>query len=148
MSYTTPDVSYSIKVANLKFNTVGDIAVGAACRVSYNCKIIITLIPNNCGLDQFDVRATTSDASWDIDQGNLLSRSTNLSQSVAHSCEFYITKENFPSAGEYRIGLYARNALDGSWDVTYLFITLDGCSFQLSDGSMFGTLTDRNIPSN
>jgi hypothetical protein len=147
MSYIVPDVSYNIKVANLKFNTVGDIAIGTTCRVSYNCKIIITLTPKNCGLDQFDIRATASADPWDLDRGILLSRRTNLQQSISYSCEFLINKENFPDAGEYRIGLYARNALDGSWDVTYLFVTLNDGYFQLADG-ILGVVTNRDIPSN
>lgn len=146
MGYIIPDVSYSIKVTNLKFNTVEDLAINSECRVSYNCKITITLIPNNCGLSQFDIRATVLESPWDIDQGKLLSRSTNLRQSSAHTCEFIINTENFPEAGSYRIGLYAKNELDGSWDVSYLVFTLNGTQLILKDGTALSVLTTREIP--
>ena len=48
--------------------------------------------------------------------------------------------------GAYRISFYAKNAIDGSWDVSYLFFTLDQMNFTLSDGSSFAVLTDRAAP--
>ena len=142
MGYTIPDVNYNINVANLKLNTAEAVTVGSMCKVSYNHKIIVNLTPVNCSLDQFDIRATLSENPWDIDQGKLLSRATNLRQNLTHTCEFLINPENFPEMGEYRIGLYARNALDNSWDVTYLFFTLSE-QFILADGSSFEVLTTR-----
>jgi hypothetical protein len=142
MGYTIPDVSYNISVANLKFNTTEAVTVGSLCKVSYNHKITIKVTPNNCGLGQFDIRVTGSDDPWDIDQGKLLNRATNLSKNSSYNCEFFINQENFPTAGDYRIGLYARNALDDSWDVTYLFFTLSE-QFILADGSSFEVLTTR-----
>jgi hypothetical protein len=148
MGYTLPNVSYNISVTNLKFNTTEAVTVGSMCKVSYNHKIILNLIPNNCGLDQFDIRVTDSDDPWDIDQGKLLNRATNLRQGISHECEFSINPETFPTVGEYRIGLYARSALDDSWDVTYLFFTLTEQSgteqFILADNTPFEVITTRD----
>ena len=153
MSYTVPDVSYNIYAINTnprvaKIALVMTPTVGSTCKVSYDYKITIEVTPNNCSLSQFDIRATGSDASWDIDQGKLLNRITNLSKNSSRSCEFLINRENFPTAGDYRIGLYARNALDDSWDVTYLFFTLAEQSgteqFILADGTPFEVITTRN----
>lgn len=148
MTYTMPQVTYNISTVNLKFNKTTELTVNSAGGVSYYYKIIINLIPENCNLGQFDARVTSSDVSWDIDQGKLLCRATNLKQGVQHSCEFFINPENFPAPGEYRIGLYAQNELNGAWDVTYLFVTLTEQSgteqFILADNTPFEVLTTRN----
>jgi hypothetical protein len=46
----------------------------------------------------------------------------------------------------YRVGMYARSASDGSWDVSYLFFTVGNGQFTLSDGSGFAVLTTRDTP--
>jgi hypothetical protein len=64
---------------------------------------------------------------------------------MSHSFSIEVNETNFNQGiGTYRIGLYARNALDNSWDVTYLFFALGSEQFILADGSTFEVLTTRN----
>jgi hypothetical protein len=143
MSYSTPLVNYeTIKVHDT------DVLLGSQCKASfqhpYN-KINITMTPTNCSLSQFDVRVTRSEDPWDIDQGVLAYRATNLTRNMSHSFSIEVNETNFNQGiGTYRIGLYARNALDNSWDVTYLFFALGSEQFILADGSTFEVLTTRN----
>lgn len=146
MSLVTPLVSYD----TIKINGV-DISLSSKCRASfiapYN-KINIEMTPTNCSLSYFEVRVTGSEESYDIGVGANAYWTTNIAANLTHTFTIEINSTNF-SLGDrdYRISLYAKSALDGSWDVTYLFFTVDGEEFILADDSSFNVLTTRDIPS-
>lgn len=52
---------------------------------------------------------------------------TNIPANTTISCSFTIDQTSFPYGNtEYRVGLYAQNAVDGCWDATYLLADKDG----------------------
>lgn len=146
MSLVTPLVSYD----TIKINGV-DISLSSKCRASfiapYN-KINIEMTPTNCSLSYFEVRVTGSEESYDIGVGANAYWTTNIAANLTHTFTIEINSTNF-SLGDrdYRISLYAKSALDDSWDVTYLFFTVDGEEFILADDSSFNVLTTKDIPS-
>lgn len=146
MSLVTPLVNYeSIKIHNT------DILLSSECRASFTSpynKISITMTPTNCSLSFYEVRVTGSEEEYDIGKGSRAYWSTNIAANVSYTFTIDIAPENFTLGdGTYRISLYAKSALDDSWDVTYLFFTVGGEEFTLADGSSFEVLTQRAIPS-
>jgi hypothetical protein len=146
MSLVTPLVSYDA----IKINGV-DISLSSKCRASfiapYN-KINIEMTPTNCSLSYFEVRVTESEESYDIGVGANAYWTTNIAANSTHTFTIEINSTNFSLGdGDYRISLYAKSALDDSWDVTYLFFTVGGEEFTLADGSSFEVLTQRAVPS-
>ncbi len=145
MSLITPLVSYDTIRINGK-----DISLSSSCRASfiapYN-KINIEMAPTNCSLSYFEVRVTGLDAEYDIGVGAKAYWTTNIAANAKHTFTIDINSENFTLGdGAYRISLYARSALDGSWDVTYLFFTVSGEQFILADGLEFGVITTKEAP--
>ena len=146
MSLITPLVSYeSIKIHNT------EILLSTTCRASFNSpynKINIKMTPTNCSLSYYEARVTGSEDPYDIGVGTLAYWSSNIAANASHSFTIDINAKNFSLGdGKYRISLYARSALDDSWDVTYLFFTVSGEEFTLADGSSFEVLTTKDVPS-
>lgn len=146
MSLVTPLVSYdAIKINNK------DITLSSNCRASfiapYN-RIIIDMTPTNCSLSYFEVRVTGLEDTYDIGIGARAFCTTNIAANAKYTFNIDINAENFALGdGSYRISLYAKSALDDSWDVTYLFFTVGGEEFILADGSNLEVLTTQNTPS-
>ena len=145
MELNTPNVEYiSIKIADI------DILLSSSCRASfkppYN-KIDVIIKPKKYSLSYYEVRITKADEEWDIGKGQLAHWDANVPGDVETPFSIDINNINFIHGdGAYRISFYAKSAIDGSWDVSYLFFTLDQMNFTLSDGSIFAVLTDRDAP--
>lgn len=145
MEHATPLVDYlSIKIANK------DILLSSACRASfkppYN-KIEVQLKPTTTSLSYYEVRVTKVDEVADIGIGKLAYWDANISANEIKNFSIEINNTNF-SYGDttYRLSFYAKSAVDGSWDVSYLYFTFDDMQFMLSDGSEFAVLTDIAAP--
>ena len=145
MALETPIVTYS----SITINGVS-IALSGSCKASFNPpynRIDVTIIPTSCSLSYYEVRVTKADAAHDIGVGALAYWATNLAKSQAHDFQIPVNSSVFSEGdGDYRISLYARNAIDGSWDVTYLLFTVGGELFKPSDSSGFEVLTVREEP--
>lgn len=145
MEHATPMVDYlSIKIANT------DILLSSTCRASfkppYN-KIEIQLKPTTASLSYYEVRVTSADEVADIGVGKLAYWDANISANEVKTFNIDINNTNF-SHGDttYRLSFYAKSAVDGSWDVSYLYFTFDDIQFTLSDGCEFAVLTGRDAP--
>lgn len=153
MELNTPNVEYlSIKIAGK------DILLASSCKASFKPpfnRIDVQIQPKNTALSYYEVRITKADAEADIgigvlpkDPDGIKCWCANIPQNKPYQFSIAINEENFIHGdGAYRISFYAKSALDGSWDVSYLFFTLDQTYFTLSDGSVFAVLTDRDAPS-
>lgn len=145
MELSTPVVEYvSIKIADT------NILLSSSCRASfkppYN-RIDVTIKPKQYSLSYYEVRITKADEDWDIGKGTLAHWDANVPGDVETKFSIDINNKNFNQGdGAYRISFYAKNSLDGSWDISYLFFTLDNLQFILSDGSAFSVLTDEEAP--
>ena len=146
MELNTPNVEYiSLKIAGK------DILLSSSCRASFKSpfnRIDVKLKPKNASISYYEVRITKADEVADIGVGTLASWSANIPANSEYQYSIDINKTNFAHGdGAYRISFYAKSAVDGSWDVSYLFFTLDQTYFTLSDGSIFAVLTDEDVPS-
>ena len=145
MALTTPLLRYdSIKIATI------DIALSSTTKVSFKSpynKIDIKFTPTNGSIEYYEVRINQETDTWDIGSGVLAYWSTNIAGNVQHSFSIDVNSTNFAYGNTtYRVGMYARSASDGSWDVSYLFFTVGNGQFTLSDGSRFAVLTTRDTP--
>lgn len=145
MELNTPNVEYiSIKIAD------HDILLSSVCRASFKSpynKINIQIKPTTSSLSYYEVRITKADDVADIGVGTLAYWDANISANTVKQFSIDVNETNFSSGdGKYRISFYAKSAIDGSWDVSYLVFTLDDLQFTLSDGSDFDVLTVRDIP--
>lgn len=145
MELTTPNVEYiSLSIAGK------NILLASSCRASFKPpfnKIDVKIQPKNTSLSYYEVRITKADEEWDIGVGTLAYWEANVSSNVPHQYSIDINSTNFAKGdGAYRISFYAKSALDGSWDVSYLFFTLDQTYFTLADGSTFEVLTTKSAP--
>lgn len=141
----TPNINYkSIKINNK--NIVLGEKVRASFVAPYN-RIDIVMQPVNCSLSYYEVRVTKSTVDWDIGVGNLAYWDANISLQEDKNFSIPINSEIFDEGdGDYRISLYGRSAIDGSWDVTYLLFTVEEDKFIPIDASGFEVLTTRNTP--
>lgn len=145
MGLVTPLVTYNSISINGK-----SVALSNSCKASFEApynKININLTPTNCSLSQYEVRVTQADANYDIGVGQLAYWDTNIENNKAYTFQIDINATNFIYGdGTYRISLYARSSVDGSWDMAYLFFVVEG-QFTLDDGSALAVLTTREAPS-
>lgn len=150
MLLESPLVNYNqISINGVPINLGTD-----SCRASFQApfnKIDVSLTPTNCSLSYYEVRVTRAEDPYDIEVGSLAYWNTNIELNKIHSFSINITPEVFKlNEGEkiatFRISLYAKSSIDGSWDVSYLFFTFDQMNFIVSDGSDFSVLTDRDAP--
>ena len=145
MELTTPNVEYiSLSIAGK------NILLASSCRASFKPpfnKIDVKIQPKNTSLSYYEVRITKADEEWDIGVGKVAYWEANISSNTPHQYSIDINSTNFTKGdGAYRISFYAKSALDGSWDVSYLFFTLDQTYFTLADGSTFEVLTTQSAP--
>lgn len=145
MEHITPNVEYlSIKIADR------DVLLSSCCHASYESpynKIDVQIQPTNASLSYYEVRVTKADEAFDIGVGTLAYWDANIAANQIKTFSIDINKDNFPEGNiTYRISFYAKSAIDGSWDVSYLFFSSDGLQFVLSDGRSFAVLTDRDAP--
>lgn len=145
MEYVTPIVDYlSIKIANT------DILLSSTCRASfkppYN-KIDVQIKPMSTSLSYYEVRITQADEVADIGVGTLAYWDANIRADEIKTFSIDINTTNFNHGDTtYRISFYAKSAIDGSWDVSYLYFTVEDFQFILSDGNEFTVLTTKDIP--
>lgn len=147
MGLTTTLVNYkSIKVADK------ELLLDGSAIVSFNPptnKIEITMQPLEYSLSYFEVRITKATDPYDINVGIRPAGcySYNVSANKEHTFIIDVNEENFIHGnGEYRISLYAKSALDGKWDIVYLFFTSGGLQFTLADGTPLAVSTKREAP--
>ena len=145
MEHVTPIVDYlSIKIANT------DVLLSSICRASfkppYN-KIDVQIKPMTTSLSYYEVRITQADEVADIGLGTLAYWDANIRADEIKTFSIDINTTNFSHGDNtYRISFYAKSAVDGSWDVSYLYFSVEDIQFVLSDGSEFAVLTTRDIP--
>lgn len=102
-------------------------------------------------LSYYEVRitpdATHGIDDYDIGVGKLAYVQANIEANKTHTFRIDINQANFSQGGKsYRIAMYARNSLDNSWDVSYLFFSSDGLQFIAKTDEPFESLTDRIPP--
>lgn len=146
MALITPLIRYdSIKIAN------ADIMLSSTTKVSFKApynRVDVKFTPTNGSIEYYEVRINQETDTWDIGSGTLVYWSTNIAGNTQHSFSIDVNSTNFAYGNTtYRVGLYAKSASDGSWDVSYLFFTVSDGYFTLSDGSGFAVLTTRDAPS-
>jgi hypothetical protein len=147
MRLETPLIEYT----SIKLNGT-EVELNGIARVSFSSpynKIDITFQPTNTSLSYYEVRVTEDSESYDIGIGNRAYATTSIPLNTPHTFSLNVTPDIFDKGDSvYRISLYAKSALDGSWDIAYLFITLNDGYFQLADGSLFNVVAINDIPSN
>lgn len=152
----TPLVRYD----SIKINT-NNVALSSEGRVSFNApynRIDIKFTPLNCSLSYYEVRVTRDDSltPYDIGVGNLAYWTSNVQLNKQHSFSIPVTKDAgdhsslFPDENvKYRISMYAKSAVDGSWDVAYIFFVAgSGTDEQFVPASSSGleVITTRTEP--
>ena len=118
---------------------------GESIRASYkegHNNITVKYI-SDISLNFYQVRITKDGEKFGLDTGVLAYQyAGSLAANVEHSFNIEINDELFPEDGIYRIGLYAREALENTWDVTYLlFITSEGEIFIPSNADGFEVIS-------
>jgi hypothetical protein len=145
MGLVTPIVEYNSITIDGQ-----DILLSSSCRASFKSpynKIEIKMTPTASSLSYYEVRVTSAAEDYDIGVGQLAYWDSNISAAVEKKFTIDITPTIFTHGdGTYRISLYAKSAIDGSWDVSYLFFTVDNLPFILADGKTFSVLTTREAP--
>lgn len=145
MSLNPPLIDYK----SIKINDK-DVLLGDECKASFSSPynlIEIRLSSLNYSISYYEIRVTKDGDEYDIGVGNRIYWTSNLETDKIYYIPLSVNEENFNQGdGVYRISLYARNALDGSWDVTYIFCTIANDMFTLADGSSFDVLTVRDTP--
>jgi hypothetical protein len=121
-----PANSPSVKYNSIKLNGT-NISLSGSCKASfvspYN-KITVSMTPST-SLSYYEVRVTKSNEAYDIGVGQLAYYATNVAGNTAKTFDINVNSTNFTGgSGTYRISLYAQNAADYSWDVTYLFMVI------------------------
>jgi len=144
--YTTPSINYkSITINNTEILLGG--SVKCSFQAPYN-KIDIVMRPIESSISYYEVRSTYGNADWDIGAGKLLywNQTVPLDRDTMFSIN--INQTNFDSGdGVYRISMYAKSAIDGSWDVSYLLFEVGGTDqFIPSDADGFEVLTTVDAP--
>ena len=110
---------------------------------------------SNISLNKYEVRATEIPAdkdplvqkqSYGVGEGTLLfNEYGSIQAGVDFTFTISINGKVFDPTKSYRIGLYARSALDNTWDATELFMTTSGLFLVKPDGTWFETLAQDNI---
>lgn len=104
---------------------------------------------SDISLNYYEVRVTKVTEEYDIGLGTCPYRNTDgFAANTEHTFIIPVTPEYFPEMGTYRVSLYAREALENTWDVTYLFITADLKIFQpvgQEEGEGMEVLTKRKF---
>lgn len=147
----SPLVNYKSILINDK-----QISIGSEVKASYSSpfnKINVVFTPTNCSLSYYEVRVTRWEEEYDIGLGNRAYWNTNIELNKDHSFYIEITPDTFvlkegETSATFRVSLYAKSSIDGSWDVSYFVFTLDGYQIYLQNGEALGVLTTREAPKN
>jgi len=148
--YNPPQVDYKALTVN-GVNYLTSNAVKVSFVPPYNT-VSITFRPNVL-LNRYIVNATYGDAAYDIDVGKRLVAApggsiTSIPSTQDTTVSFEVNSTNFDQGdGLYRISLYAQSAVDYSWDVSYILLTVSNDTFVPSDGGTFEVLTTKIINS-
>jgi len=146
--YSTPEINYkSIKINNV------DVALSGTANVSFQSpynRIDIVMRPIEHTPSYYEVRITKENEAYDIGLGNLAYMNQSVPLNADTSFSINVNSTNFNKGdGLYRISLYAKSSVDGSWDVTYMLFGLNESEpFMPSDSDDFEVLTIRDIPNN
>ena len=107
--------------------------IGTEVHCSYisGYNTVVVEFQSDISLNYYEVRVTKEFEEYDIGIGACPYRNTNgFAANTKHTFTIPVTPEFFPESGTYRVSLYAREALENTWDVTYLFITANYEIFQ------------------
>lgn len=100
--------------------------LGETFHASYNAgynSIEVRFI-SDLSLNYYEARVTKEGEDYDVGVGALaFEHIGSWAANTEHSYTITVDNTLFPNPGTYRISLYAREALENTWDVTYLFIT-------------------------
>ena len=143
--------------ANLQYSTfkyhektltgyvVKEAELSGAVRVSFNSNfntITYSVTPDETIL-KYIVRVTKDNEDYDVDTGNILYYSTNISPNKATNIVLTVDRSTFDKGdGLYRISMYAWNGV--MWDHTYLFVCFDGLVFKPADSDVFEVYSDKS----
>ena len=148
----------SIKVNGKEIDQVG--------RVSYNYpfnEIKFEMAVKNTSLNYFEVRVTNWEDEYDIEVGELVYYSPGFPASSTQTFTIKIDPDKYPifritgpesKIKTFRVGLYARSAVDNSWDVAYFVFTTNNEQLFITELDSNGNtktiplcvLTKRDIP--
>lgn len=142
----------NIQYSTFKFNektltgrVVKEAGLSGVVRVSFNSgfnTISYSITPDETIL-KYVVRVTKDNEDYDVDTGNLLHYSTNISPNKATNITLTVDNSTFNKGdGVYRISMYAWNGV--MWDHTYLFICFDGLTFKPADSDGFEVYSDKD----
>lgn len=144
-----PNIQYnSIKIIT-SFNGIQNsqtVSLNSTYSISLSSTLQIKMTPTNTSLSRYEVRVTKLNDNYDIGVGNLAYFATNLSANTEHTININVTNSIFNQGNvAYRVSLYAQSAVDGSWDVTYLFFTSGNDKFIPSGSDGLETLVKTNL---
>lgn len=143
----------NIQYSTFKFNektltghVVKEAGLSGAVRVSFNSgfnTISYSITPDETIL-KYVVRVTKDNEDYDVDTGNLLHYSTNISPNKATDIVLTVDNSTFNKGdGIYRISMYAWNGV--MWDHTYLFVCFDGLVFKPANSDGFEVYSNKDI---
>ena len=143
----------NIQYSTFKFNektltghVVKEAGLSGAVRVSFNSgfnTISYSITPDETIL-KYVVRVTKDNENYDVDTGNLLHYSTNISPNKATNIVLTVDNSTFSKGdGVYRISMYAWNGV--MWDLTYLFVCFDGLAFKPADSDGFEVYSNKDV---
>lgn len=132
----TPNITY--------YKPTMGTTIAASYKDGYNSVTVEFM--TDISLNYYEVRVTKFGEDYDIGIGACPYHNANgFAASTRHSFEIPITKEYFPEQGKYRISLYARESVENTWDVTYLFITSEGQIFEPAGFDGMEVLTKQKL---
>jgi hypothetical protein len=153
MLFETSLVSYdSIKINNEEITLDGNYRVSFS--PPYN-KVDINFSLLESSLSYYEVRVTGEDDPYGVGEG-ILALNPNeeplalfsLALNKSHAISISVCPKVFNKGdGVYRVGLYAKSAVDGIWDITYFLFTLSDGYVYTSDGELIGVCTTQESPS-
>lgn len=145
------NINYSTFKYNEKTLTghvVREVELSGAIRVSFNDgfnTIKYSITPDETIL-KYVVRVTKEPGDYDVNTGEVLHYSTNISPNKATEITLTVDSNTFKEGdGMYRISMYAWNGV--AWDHTYLFVCSDGYFFIPADSDGLEVYSDSELTS-
>ena len=153
MSLVTPVLTYK----SIKLNNV-DITLSSQpsdVLVSYQPPFnrIDVVFRAGTSLSYYEVRTTEFSAEYGVGIGICAYHDANIAANADYSYSIYINSDYFPRIigdgnKQFRVSLYAKNSVDGSWDATYLLFDRNGLRVVPTNADGIETLTIEPQPVN
>lgn len=108
--------------------TIAGVSITDSCKASFEPPYNIIDVKMTLKIESvsyFEVRVTPIDEKYGVGIGTLAHAQTNLSLSSPYKFCIDINETTFNKGdGDYRISFYAKNAVDGKWDESFLLFTI------------------------